>query len=227
MARGKIAVCANELDFEVKEPPELPWDERDHLVVHLQYSIYLKELWKRGDAIIEGIYNRKRGRKRLLRDWTLRTVVRTIRRFSRYDNLRSTLEGILFEQVPYLASIFAGTFDIKSIKDVHLTLTQVYFNTNVWDPFKYEKEVDFDMCEELTRDDIGKILFFFGVIMCTISEIREFVRKHVPESGTLKWKHRALRHMSSILKKQRNVMSILLKHSQGPEAIVDGFQAVS
>ena len=215
-AAAATAICANEHDFDVKDPPELPFDERDFLTQHLQYSLYLKELWKRGDAIIEGIFNRKRGRKRLLRDRTLRMVVRTIRRFARYDTLRSTLEGLLFEQVPFLGLAHPElTFTIKSIKNVDLSLTQVYFNTNVWDPFQYEREVAFDMCEELTHSDIAKILFFFGVVMCTVSEMREFlltnVRCHSSISGAFKWKQRALKNMSSILKKQRMVTSLLIE----------------
>jgi hypothetical protein len=97
---------ANVHDYTIVSPPDLPWDERDALSQHLVFSMYVKQLYKLGTAVVEGIYARKRNERRLLTNKMLRFIVRTIRRFARFEVLRSSLEGLLFEQVAYLNAPF-------------------------------------------------------------------------------------------------------------------------
>ena len=204
-------IIANEHDFNIISPPELPWYDRDSLVQHLVFSMYIKEVWKRGEAVIEGIYARKRNKKRLLLNKMLRLVVRTIRRFARFEMLRSSLEGLLFVQVAYLNSPNELPFMIKGVGS-DLTLPQVYFNTNQWEIYKYDKEVEFDKEEKVTETDVAHLLVYFGLLEYMIKEVRSYLLKHVRGHSYWKWKQRALRHMSSVQKSQRYVTATLLEY---------------
>jgi len=206
-------IVANEHDFNIISPPELPWYDRDALVQHLVFSMYVKEVWKRGEAVIEGIYARKRNKKRLLLNKMLRLVVRTIRRFARFEMLRSSLEGLLFVQVAYLNTPNEIPFMIKGV-GADLTLTQVYFNTNQWEIYTYDKEVEFDKEEEVTEKDVAHLLVYFGLLEYMIKEVRSYLLKHVRGHSFWKWKQRALRHMSSVQKSQRYVTATLLEYLQ-------------
>jgi hypothetical protein len=172
--------------------------------------MYVKEVWKRGEAIIEGIYAKKRNKKRLLLNKVLRLVVRTIRRFARFEGLRSSLEGLLFSQVAYLNVPTEIPFMLKGV-DNELNLTQVYFNTNQWDMYTYEKEIEFDKQEEISEKDIALLLIYFGLLEYMIKEMRAYLLKHVRGHNFWRWKQRTMRMLSSVQKSQRYVTATLLE----------------
>ena len=207
-----LTINASENDFSIISPPDLPWYERNSLVQHLVFSMYVKEVWKRGEAIIEGIYARKRNKKRLLLNKILRLVVRTVRRFARLENLRSSLEGLLFAQVAFLNVPTEIPFMIKGVDD-ELNLTQVYFNTNQWENemYTYDKEIEFDKQEEISEKDIALLLVYFGLIEYMIKEMRAYLLKHVKGHNFWKWKQRTMRLLSSLQKSQRYVTATLLE----------------
>ena len=211
-AKAKVVtIAANEYDFNIISPPELPWDERDSLVQHLLFSMYIKAIWKRGDAIIEGIYSRKRNRKRLLVNKMLRLVVRTIRRFAKFEALRSSMEGLLFEQVSFLNTPDEMPFMIKG-NAMDLNLTHVYFNTNIWEIYKYEKVIDFDRKEEVSKKDVDHLLTYFGMVDYMIKELKTYLLKNIRGHNFFVWKQRALRFMSSVQKSQRYTSATLLDY---------------
>lgn len=208
-------------DFSIVSPPDMPWDERDTLVHHLVFSMYIKEVWKRGDAIIEGIYAKKRNRKRLLTNRLLRLIVRTIRRFAKFDTLRSTLEGLLFEQSTFLNTPTKYgdylNFQLKGHRDVEFNLTQVYFNASAWECNPSAREcnvssfnLSFDDGDHVTPKDVAHLLLYFGMLDYMLKEIKSYLYKHV--RGKNYWKHKTIRFMSSIQKSQRYVSGTLLEY---------------
>jgi hypothetical protein len=206
-----VPINANEYDFNIISPPELPWDEHDSLVQHLVFSMYIKALWKRGDAVIEGIYSKKKNKKRLLVNKMLRLVVRTIRRFAKFEILRSSMEGLLFEQVSYLNVPNEVPFMLKGNAS-DLNLTQVYFNTNIWEIYKYTKDIPFDRQEDVSEQDVAHLLVYFGMLDYMIKEVRSYLLKNVRGHNFWKWKQRALRYMSSVQKSQRYTTATLLEY---------------
>lgn len=199
-------------DFSITSPPELPWEESDALVQHLVFSMYIKHVWKLGESIIEGIYTRKRNSKRLLTNKSLRLVVRVIRRFARFEILRSSLEGLLFEQVSFLNSPVEIPFQIKG-KEADIKLTQVYFSTNIWEPYKYDKEIVFDKQQDLTNTDITHILLYLGLLDYMIKEIRLYL---IRVRGNV-WKQRAIRYLNYVQKIQRYTTANILAFLKNDE----------
>ena len=205
-----IIAKANIHDFSIISPPELPWDERDSLVQHLVFSMYVKELWKRGEAVIEGIYAQKRNERRLLLNKMLRHVIRTIRRFARFEILRSNMEGLLFEQVAFLNNPKEIPFMLKG-NDADLSLTQVYFNTSQWEIQGIDKpHIEFDRREDITDKDIAHMLVYFGMVDYMLKEVRGYLLKNVRGHNFWKWKQRALRYMTSVQKSSRYVSGMLI-----------------
>jgi len=200
---------ANVHDYTIISPPDLPWDDRDALAQHLVFSMYIKQLYKFGTAVIEGIYARKRNERRMLTHKALRFIVRTIRRFARFEVLRSSLEGLLFEQVAYLNSPVQTPFMLKGI-DTELNLTEVYFNTRQWEAGLEDAQLDFAKCQDLTDADIAHILVYFGMLDYMIKEIRAYLLKNVRGHNFWRWKQRALRYMNSLQKSSRYVSSSLI-----------------
>jgi hypothetical protein len=181
--------------------------------------MYIKALWKRGDAVIEGIYSRKRNKKRLLVNKMLRLVVRTIRRFAKFEQLRSSMEGLLFDQVSFLNEPHEIPFMLKG-NTLDLNLTQVYFNTNCWEFYKYDKEISFDHQEDISEKDVTQLLVYFGMLDYMIREVRSYLVKNVRGHNFWKWKQRALRYMSSVQKSQRYVTATLLEFLAAKEVSV-------
>jgi hypothetical protein len=224
--RGFSAISADEHVFDVVTPQELPHTEREFLVQHLVYSLYIKELTKKGDAILESIWNRKRSRKRLLHDKVLRYVVRTIRRFGKYETLRSCLEGLLFDQVGYLDRPHEIPFTLKGI-DEDISLTQVYFNTVVWAGATMKcqtAEFELDQGEAVTHSDIAHILLFFGMLDYMVKEIRFYLVEHTrgtwtAKPTTCKWRHRALRNIHTIQRGYMRVTATLIEHLNALNAL--------
>lgn len=213
-------VLANIHDFTIVSPPDLPWDERDSLSQHLVFSMYVKQLYKFGSSVIEGIYARKRNDRRLLTNKMLRFIVRTIRRFARFEVLRSSLEGLLFEQVAYLNVPFEIPFMLKGIEN-EINLTCVYFNTAAWEIAMDEGELDFSKSEEISDKDIAHLLVYFGMLDYMIKEIRAYLLKSVRGHNFWKWKQRALRYMNSVQKSSRFASGSLLEFLKNKNADAD------
>ncbi len=201
---------ANVHDYTIVSPPDLPWDERDALSQHLVFSMYVKQLYKLGTAVVEGIYARKRNERRLLTNKMLRFIVRTIRRFARFEVLRSSLEGLLFEQVAYLNAPFETPFMLKGV-DTELNLTEVYFNTRQWETPLDDPELDFEKSQDISDKDIAHMLVYFGMLDYMIKEIRAYLLKNVRGHNFWRWKQRALRYMNSVQKSSRFASSSLLE----------------
>jgi hypothetical protein len=220
------AICDNEHDFDIVCPHELPHHEREFLIQHLIYSLYIKELTKKGDAILESIWNRKRSRKRLLHDKVLRYVVRTIRRFGKYETLRSCLEGLLFDQVQYLDRPYDIPFNLRGIED-DISLTQVYFNTAAWADRKCgHEQLGFEMehGEHVTHSDIAQLLLFFSMLEYMIKEIRAYLVEHTrgtwtAKPTTCKWRYRAMKYIHTIQRGQRRVTTALIEHLESMDSI--------
>jgi hypothetical protein len=126
--------------------------------------------------------------------------------------LRSTLEGLLFEQADYLNTpTRSGEFVTFQLKGHHadFNLTQVYFNASAWDSSQ-SFEVSFDDGDHVTKKDVTHFLLYFGMLDYMIKEIRVYLMKHV--RGNNYWKHKAFRYMSSIQKSQRYVVATLLDY---------------
>ena len=204
-------ILANLHDFRIISPQDLPWDERDSLSQHLVFSMYVKQLHKLGSSVIEGIYAQKKNDRRMLTNKMLRFIVRTIRRFARFEVLRSSLEGLLFEQVAYLNVPFEIPFMIKGV-DNEINLTHVYFNTSHWETPNQSKDIDldFDRSENITDKDVAHMLVYFGMLDYMVKEIRAYLLKNVRGHNFWKWKQRALRYMNSVQKSSRFASSSLL-----------------
>jgi len=172
------------------------------LFQHLQFSSQIKSIWKQGDAIVEGIYNRKRRRRRLLHDKILRKVVRTIRRFARYEVLRSCLEGLLFDQVENVHE--NETFSLK--KSDQLTLTQVYFATSAWDLYNYQTEIDFDIGEHITSTDYMKLIYYFNSIEKLLEKVDVYVQVHASK----KLQDHTGEVLHNIRRTEKHTMAVLL-----------------
>ena len=201
-----IAPFANASCFDIVDPPNLPEKEKEILIRHLIFSANLKRLWKCGDAILEGIFNRKRRRRRLLHDKLLRKVVRVIRRFAKYEVLRSCLEGLIFDEIEHLED-----GDVFYVEDEPLTLTQIYFCTSAWDTTKYDKEIVFDTCDEITSQDYLKLLYFFNMVEETIMEIKVYMK-----TTNSKWKYRVYRYLRMIKQNHKLIMALILTPSEFP-----------
>lgn len=219
MSLSFALTTANAHDFRIISPPELPWDEQDSLVQHLVFSMYMKELWKRGENVIEGLYARKRNERRLLTNRMLRSIVRTIRRFARFETLRSSMEGLLFEQVAFLNTPHEIPFMLKG-NDIELKLTQVYFNTNPWDIYKDKsnraKDIEFDLGTDVTEKDIAHLLLYFSMLDYMLREVRAYLLKNVRGHNFWKWKQRALRTLNALQKSVRFVTGTLLDFLKTP-----------
>ena len=182
-------------------------DEKEIIIQHLILSNNIKHLWKHGDAIIEGIFNRKRKKKRILYEKALRRTVRCIRRLAKYEVLRSCLEGLLFDQLVHEDDdMFTITFD-ENIVD-NMSLTHVYFSTNTWDQTKYKKEVEFDSCDEVTQDDCNKLQDYVYELEVLISIVQNYVRKLLIG----RWRHRVMRALM-LLKKNHKLMNSILNNT--------------
>lgn len=192
------------------DAPTLSDKEKDCIIQHLIFSSNIKYLWKYGDAIIEGIFNSKRKRSRLLFDRLLKRISRMTRRLGRYEILRSCLEGLLFDQIDNLSE--HDHFEIKALEGVEgadFMLTQVYFSTHTWDSVcAYQRHLEFDNCEEITTFDYMKILHFAFKIEHVIEHVTNYVKTHALEDHPM-WSKRVLRCLHTIKKKHQLIMKLL------------------
>ena len=177
--------------------------EKDCIVQHLIFSSNIKYLWKYGDAIIEGIFNCKRRRNRLLTDKLLKRISRLTRRLGRYEILRSCLEGLLFDQIEENEN-----FELLAEGRSYM-LTEVYFSTHTWDSvFTYPRHLEFDNCEEITTFDYMKILNFAFKIEHVIDNITEYITTKSIEDHPI-WSKRILRCLRIIKKKHKLINNLL------------------
>lgn len=188
--------------FNVVNPYTIPDIQRDYLTRHLEFSCALKELWCIGESIIRGIYNRKRvtttKRRRALQDRLLQHVLKCLRKFSRYEILRSSLEGLLFEQVPFLNEPDEIPFMLEGV-DVHLHMKHVYFSRDYWDYFVYDQEAPFDKSSELSEGDILFVLSFFNNQEALFYQIYSFVDSYQGQDR-LKWRKRLYRNIKTVMR---------------------------
>ena len=184
-----IAFFAELNNIDICECPLLLESEKESIIQHLIFSSHIKHLWKKGDAIIEAIFNRKRKRRRLLYDKTIRRIVRLIRRLAKYEVLRSCLEGLLFDEIEN-----EDNFVVKGLtfNTEIMSLTQIYFATNIWDQSTYNyKELEFDDSENVTPLDYLKILHFFNEIEIVLNQIAEYASLHKERAS--RWRQRVMR----------------------------------
>jgi hypothetical protein len=197
--------------LSVVYPEEMPVQEREYLERHLYYSSALKEMWCRGDAILEGIYNRKRSlthKRRVIKDAFIRRIIYAIRRFMKYELLRSSLEGLMFEQVTFLNEPHERRFRIEGVSN-ELKMTHVYFSRQFWDFNTFEKESILDKGEELTEDDIAFIMCYFMKQDELLEEIRQFTMRYTGQDR-LGWKARIMRNIRNIRRIQEPIKTHLM-----------------
>lgn len=186
--------------FDVIEPNHMLDVEKEILITHIQFSYKIKLLCKYGDYIIEGIYNKKRNKKRCLTNKKLRKLVRVIRKMAKYEMIRSYLEGLLFDQVE---SIGEGFFIMTNCSEP-LSLTHVYFGTYIWINNKYDTFV-FDNCEEITSLDYLKILYYINYAIELFTDIKKFVKTRKDISC---WKKHILRNVKIVHKHLKSIQDI-------------------
>lgn len=203
--------------FVVSHPEELPNDQRLFLVRHLEFSSALKELHCRGEAIIRGLFMTKMDRKtasgrnmHIIKNMCIRTLVRGIRRFTKYELLRSSLEGLLYEQVPYLDEPIEKRFRIEGINQ-SLLMTHVYFSRSYWEFYSYDKEAVFDKCLGLTEGDTLLILGFLNSLETLMWAIKKFTDDYRGRDR-LKWRQRLRSNIRSILKAHTTLKVMLMEH---------------
>lgn len=190
------------------DAPTLSEKEKDYIIQHLIFSSNIKYLWKYGDAIIEGIFNCKRKRNRLLFDKLLKRISRLVRKLGKYEVLRSCLEGLLFDQIENLKE--HDTFEIKKLglDGNQFLLTQIYFSAHTWDStLHYQKYIDFDKCDEVTTFDYMKILHFSFKLESVIQGLQHYV--NITRFDHPLWSKRVLRCLNTLSKKHAILMKIL------------------
>ena len=199
--------------FDVVKPHGLPEDQKQYLVKHLKLSSALKEMWLKGEAIIEAIYNRKRtSRRKVIKDEFLRKLIRGIRRYMKYELLRSSLEGLMFEQVTYLNEPDEIKFTLADIPS-DLSMTHVYFSRNFWEFETYDKEALLDNCESLTEGDITIILSYMITHEKLLEDISKFTLEYDGQDR-LKWKQRIFKNIRYITRIQTPLKKSLMQMLQ-------------
>lgn len=185
--------------FNVLEPVEIPEDQMAFLVKHLQFSSAIKEMQCCAEAIIHGLYKSKSSKgTKVIRNQTIRNLIRGIRRFTKYELLRSSLEGLLFEQVPYLDEPIERCFKLEGNSNC-LLLTHVYFSRCFWEFHTYEKEACFDKSDNLSEGDIMLVLGFLNNLESLLWSIKTFSDEYNGQDR-LKWRRRLRSNIRGILK---------------------------
>lgn len=208
--QGKFAPKAYAI-YNVVQPIDLPVSQREFLMQHLHFSSALKEMCCTGEAIIEGILNRKRpkdAKHRVIRDKFLRHITSSLRRYIKHELLRSSLEGLMFEQVPFLNEPDEVRFMIDGVP-TPLLMTHVYFSRQLWEFCTYDKELVLDTTEDLTEGDIMLILSFFNNHEALLCTIKKFTDEYTGQDR-LKWKERLRRNIRSILRIQLHIKKELI-----------------
>lgn len=198
--------------FKVVQPAEMPVQEKLYMEQHLSFSAELNEMWHRGDAMVEGIFNRKRclqSKRRVINDPFLRRIISVIRKFRKYEALRSSMEGLLFEQVPYLNEPCEMKFKITGNPN-YLKMTHVYFSCSFWEFNQYEKESFIDKGEELTEGDLAFITAYFRKIAAVMDEITVFVNAYRGRDR-LGWRICLMRSVQSIKRAQQKITGDLMR----------------
>jgi hypothetical protein len=196
--------------FGVTEPTELPDDQKHFLTKHLEYSSALKEMHCRGEAIVHGLFTFKKpkGKIKVIKNQQIRSLIRCIRRFTKYELLRSSLEGLMFEQVPYLDEPVEKHFKIAGVQQP-LLMTHVYFSRSFWEFYTYEQEAIFDRSQDLTEGDMMFILGFLNNLEALLWSIKRFSDDYNGRDR-LKWRQRLRSNIRSIMKAQTTIKLMLL-----------------
>lgn len=198
--------------FNVISPYNLPLIQKAYLTRHLEFSCALKELGCIGESIIRGIYNRKRilsiSKRRVLRDRLSQQIVKCLRKYVRYEILRSSLEGLMFEQVPYLNEPDEIPFELEGVH-TQLMMTHVYFSRDFWDYYNYDQEAPFDRSSELSEGDILLILSFLNNQEALFYQIYSFVDNYQGQDR-LKWRRRLYRNIKSVMRHSDKLKSKLV-----------------
>ena len=133
---------------------------------HLQISSQLEDFWFFGDKIIGAIFDYRR-RLRLTRaiddNEVFRKIVKVLRKLGKYENLRSSLEAVLFEEVPDL-SYLTKSFRVEG-NETDLYLTFVYFRRYTWKKVSEDRHtLEFRIAaddEHGSQDDLAFLCCYF------------------------------------------------------------------
>ena len=133
---------------------------------HLQISSQLEDFWFYGDKIIGAIFDYRR-RLRLARaiddNEAFRKIIKVLRKLGKYENLRSSLEAILFEEVPDL-SYLTKPFRVEG-NETDLYLTFVYFRRYTWKKVSEDRHtLEFKIAaddEQGAQDDLAFLCCYF------------------------------------------------------------------
>lgn len=186
--------------------PELPNDQKDCLEAHLEFSSGLKEMYHRSEAMANGLVSWKK-KPRGIKNQLVRHIIFCFRRFSRNEAIRSSLEGLMFEQLPILDTPHEKHFFLNGV-DTPLRMTHVYFSRQFWEFETYEhaKDIRFDKCDDLTEGDIMIVLSHINNIEFLMWKIKIFYDKHASH----KWKVKLDAHVRSVMRSYKPLKSILL-----------------
>lgn len=144
---------------EIIFAPSHPLTDQERVLIakHLWWSECFEAFWKQGDAIIEAIYAHKRIVRKSM-DPVLKCVVRGLRKLGKYEPLRSSLEGLLYDQVEQEQfCLLSGGYIVT------VSLMHVYFSKHLWlaePPAAPRVSLD-STTESLTETDLSFLICYF------------------------------------------------------------------
>jgi hypothetical protein len=163
-------------------------EDIDIVTQHMYISTRIKRYSLILDVLMDEIYNKKRSRGCI--DLHMRLVKRKAHKCSKFENLRCSLESLLFEQVE------DKPFYLHSKK---MYLTNVYFSTNDWLSSSVIAGYSLDDCKYTTDNDKEVMKRFFSSLLLFIFDVKHFLKLNTRLlSG--KTKNRAFKHVNYIIR---------------------------
>lgn len=157
-------------------------DEEEALIQHMMISSQLEDFWFLGDKIVGGIFDyrrRMRLAKRPDHNVAFKHIVKILRKLGKYENLRSSLEAVLFEQAPSLCDL-TNHFLVNGVEE-KIYLTYVYFRRYTWkivneDRRKIEFQINGDD-EIIVEEDLSFLLCYFLRLSEFMNTIDEYLKQ--------------------------------------------------
>ena len=139
---------------------------QDIISEHTAISNQLEKYWLMGEAIITALFIRRRIQKHVTMHELYKKIIRIVRHLGKYENLRSSLEGMMFEQIQ---------LDIFTISDYErqeeTLLTNIYFgwkgDSTIMD------EISIIDVEHIAEEDFTFLLCYFmrfATFLASLSE---------------------------------------------------------
>lgn len=157
-------------------------DGKKVLEKHLQISSQLEDFWFYGDRIIGAIFDYRRKvrlTKQQDKNDAFRKIVKVLRKMGKYENLRSSLEAVLFEEVPDF-SYLTKSFKVEG-NDTDIFLTFVYFRRYAWKLVNEDrKSLEFQIVsdgEQVAEEDLAFFLCYFLRLSEFLSTVDDIMKQ--------------------------------------------------